>query len=132
MSTRSQVAAQLAAILPATLRVIDHPREIDTPGDDLTGVVIVHRRSIAKHPHAGPGNYLETFAIWLIEPLVDEQLAEDSLDANLQLVIDALDGVSWGDWQTAERTTFIDTYPAYRVDLTLSTKNTPSSEDPAP
>lgn len=118
MSVRSELAAALKPLLPATVKIIDVPRSIDGM-EAKRPVVLLFRESRAKAPNA-MGDYFDTFALYVITPGVDTRRSEDALDDTLDAVIDALDQVKWLQWTTAERSVFGDNQaPAYKITLTI-------------
>jgi hypothetical protein len=118
MSIRSDLVAALKPLLPARIKYVDSPRALDGL-EAKTPVVQVYRESVAKAPNA-QGNYFNTFALWIISPGVDVPRAEDALDDLLDLVVVALDQVSWLNWTTAERSVYGDAEkPAYKINLTI-------------
>lgn len=120
MTVRSELATALKAVLPTNYKFVQVPRSLDNiePGRP---VVMIYRDRVEKAPNA-QGVYFSTLSLWIVTPHVDEDRAEDNLDATLDVVIAALDGVSWVNWKTAERSTFGDAQaPAYRVELQVAT-----------
>lgn len=118
MSVRSELAAALKPLLPNTVKIIDVPRSIDGM-EAKRPVVMLFRESRAKAPNA-IGDYFDTFALYVVTPGVDTRRSEDALDDTLDAVIDALDGVKWVQWTTAERSVFGDNQaPAYKITLTI-------------
>ena len=120
MGARAQLAAALKPLLPSQVKLIDIPRSLDGLEANKP-VVMLYRERLAKAPNA-IGDYLATFALWVITPGIDPKRAEDALDDILDDVILALDGITFVSWTTAERSTFGDAQaPAYRIDLTVIT-----------
>lgn len=119
MSVRSELAAELKPLLPASVKIIDVPRSIDGM-EAKRPVVLLFRESRAKAPNA-IGDYFDTFALYVITPGVDTRRSEDALDDTLDAVIDALDQVKWINWSIAERSVFGDNQaPAYKITLTIA------------
>ena len=118
MSVRSELAAALKPLLPATVKIIDVPRSIDGM-EAKRPVVMLFRESRAKAPNA-MGDYFDTFSLYVVTPGVDVRRSEDALDDTLDSVIDALDQIKWLNWSTAERSLFGDNQaPAYKITLTI-------------
>lgn len=118
MSVRSELAAALKPLLPASVKIIDVPRSIDGL-EAKRPVVLLYRESRAKAPNA-MGDYFDTFALYVVTPGVDVRRSEDALDDTLDAVIDALDQVKWLQWTSAERSIFGDNQaPAYKITLTI-------------
>lgn len=118
MSVRSELAAALKPLLPATVKIIDVPRSIDGM-EAKRPVIVLFRESRAKAPNA-MGDYFDTFALYVVTPGVDVRRSEDALDDTLDSVIDALDQIKWLNWSTAERSLFGESQaPAYKITLTI-------------
>lgn len=122
MSLRSDLAAALQPLLPANTKIVDVPRSLDGI-EAKKPVVMLYREDVTKAPNA-IGDYFNSFALWVVSPLINTIRAEDNLDDLLDEVLRALDQVSWLNWTTAERSVFGDNQaPAYKVTLTvISTK----------
>lgn len=121
MTTRTQIADWLTAKLPNSIIVIPHPTMPDDPADNVTGLVIVVRKSIAPGPNLG--RYIETHELWVLDPHTDRALSEDMLDQSLDAVLDAINDPDehWMNFESAERDTFADEYPAYRITINIPT-----------
>jgi hypothetical protein len=120
MGARAQLAAALKPLLPSKVKLVSIPRSLDGI-ESRQPVVLLYREKLEKAPNA-QGDYLATFALWIITPGIDPQRAEDALDDILDDVILALDGVNFVHWSSAERSTFGDSQaPAYKIDLTVIT-----------
>lgn len=119
MSVRSELAAALKPLLPASMKIIDVPRSIDGI-EAKRPVIVLYRESRAKAPNA-MGDYFDTFALYVITPGVDVRRSEDALDDSLDAVVDALDAIKWVNWSIAERSLFGDNQaPAYKITLTIA------------
>lgn len=119
MSVRSELAAALKPLLPASMKIIDVPRSIDGI-EAKRPVIVLYRESRAKAPNA-MGDYFDTFALYVITPGVDVRRSEDALDDSLDAVVDALDQIKWLNWSVAERSLFGDNQaPAYKITLTIA------------
>jgi hypothetical protein len=120
MGARAQLAAALKPLLPSQVKLVDVPRSLDGVEANKP-VVMLYREKLTKAPNA-IGDYLATFALWIITPGIDPKRAEDALDDILDDVILAIDAIDFIQWSTAERSTFGDSQaPAYRIDLTVLT-----------
>lgn len=118
MSVRSELAAALKPLLPASIKIIDVPRSIDGI-EAKRPVIMLYRESRAKAPNS-MGDYFDTFALYVITPGVDTRRSEDALDNTLDQVVDALDQIKWLNWSIAERSVFGDNQaPAYKITLTI-------------
>lgn len=119
MSVRSELAAALKPLLPASVKIIDVPRSIDGM-EAKRPVVLLYRESRAKAPNA-MGDYFDTFALYVVTPGIDVRRSEDALDDTLDSVVDALDQITWLNWSVAERSLFGDNQaPAYKITLTIA------------
>ena len=119
MSVRSELAALLKPLLPASIKIIDVPRSIDGI-EAKRPVVMLFRESRAKAPNA-LGDYLDTFTMYVVTPGIDTRRSEDALDDTLDQVIEALDTITWLNWSNAERSIFGDNQaPAYKITLTIA------------
>ena len=122
MGTRADVAAALKTALPRGYNVIDHPQDLGNQSGKTKACVVVVRTGIRPAPNA-QGNYLEDFAIWVVEPKTDDDgRAEDSLDDSLNQVILSFPKVTWMKWTKATRTMFADAtpaLPAYKIDAEI-------------
>lgn len=120
MSARQDLAAALNRALPTKrYKVLDAPREIDPPEINRPVVMLIRTRMT---PANTVGKYLSEFALWVIEPKVIDP--EDDLDAALDEVILALDKFPAILWSEAERSTYRELYPAYRIALTTVSERT--------
>lgn len=119
MSVRSELAAALKPLLPATIKIIDVPRSVDGI-EAKRPVVMLYRESRAKAPNA-IGDYFDTFTMYVVTPGIDTRRSEDQLDDTLDQVIAALDDIKWLNWSIAERAVFGDNQaPAYKISLTIA------------
>lgn len=113
MGARQQLGDALIAALPATAKIVIDYRDLAEISPEITGVVQIVRTRIEN---LGEQNQLQTFELWVVDPHVDPTLAEDSLEANLDAVVEALAGLDWLLWQTAERTLHPSgKYEAYKI-----------------
>lgn len=125
-SARKQLASVLRAALTRRYRVLDAPVEVDAL-EARKPVVQVIRTEL--EPGTRIGERLNTFAVWLIQPRQIE--SEDALDNDLDELLAAIDSDGRLLWTRAERSTFVrgddgsDTYPAYRLTITLATSVQP-------
>jgi hypothetical protein len=118
MSLRSDFAAALKPLLPASIKIIDIPKSLDGLEPNKP-VVMLYREQMTKAVNA-QGNYLNQFAVWIVTPYVDPARSEDSLDTVLDQVIEAIDDITWMNWSVAERSTFGDQQaPAYKITVTV-------------
>lgn len=123
-TTRAQLAAYLDAATADTVTVIPHPTVPDDPDDRITAVVIIIRDRI--DPATVPGHYIETHQVWVLDPHVDREISENALDSTTDDVLGALadPAAPWVRFESAERDTFADKYPAYRLTVTIASTQT--------
>jgi len=112
MSARSHVADVVEA---TGFRVIPAPVDLDAV---TAPTVVLYREKVEPSP-AALGKRLSTLAVWVLDPRQDPRAAEDPLDASLDDVLAALDSDASLAWAEAERGTYADKWPAYRITLTI-------------
>jgi hypothetical protein len=113
-NSRIELGELLTKELPRKFKVIPQPRNTDTI-EAKHPVVLVIRTSRKPSP-AAMGQYFDEFAIWVIEPKIIDP--EDDLDDALDAVILALDAYPNITWTEAERSTYAEENPAYRIAAT--------------
>jgi hypothetical protein len=118
-TSRQQLAAALALLLPADIMIMPAPTSLDPLGNALAAALVLHRKSIKPAP-ASQGGYLEDFDLWVVVEGIDPDLTETALDAATDLVVEALDGITWLGWTAAERDQFDEQKPAYRIALSIA------------
>ncbi|HEY4267091.1 MAG TPA: hypothetical protein VGM94_02755 [Galbitalea sp.] len=80
-------------------RSIPDPRELAATDGSTRGTLQIVREEFAHNAQNPQGDYLETFSVWAISPIVTRGEGEDDLDDIAQLVADALDSIKWvNDW----------------------------------
>lgn len=121
-NTRRQLGEWLGTALGDTFTIVDHPDKIDDPADRIEALIVIVRQRVIPGPVAG--SFQETHQVWLLDPITDRALSEDNLDLNLNRVLAALDPVEWLAFTEADRDTFDETYPAYRISLDIVSKLT--------
>lgn len=112
MSARADLAAFLEAALPPTYRVSAAPTGASPePGFDLcvVGTDEVNPGQVM----AGSRGY--TLTVIVVGKLATPGPADDHLEALIEEVLDALDGLPWGQWTKAARGTYLETHPAFVV-----------------
>lgn len=120
MGIRAEFADAIRAQLPEGPEVIDHARALDAITDP---VVMLERTTVAKPANAMAG-YLATFTVHVISPVIGRDTADDALDDALDVVLLALDGISFCHWDTATRSVFLESYPSFQVNVqTITTKS---------
>lgn len=119
MGARQELAAALTLVLPATVVIVTDVRDLGELAPELSGVMQIIRTSI---DNLGRKNQLQHFELWVVDPHTDPTLAEDSLDANLDDVLEAIDGLDWLLWDKVERGIHPGgKYEAYKI--TIQTKS---------
>lgn len=119
MGTRAELAGALRGILPATVAVIAQPAALANLAPGVTYALMLVRRRVEPGPTMG--TYAETFDVLVLEPSQDEARAEDNLDDHLSEVLEILEPLKWAAFRSAERETYADSWPAYRIELQITT-----------
>lgn len=116
MSARTEVVAVLEAALPVDINVLPYARNVDAVGK---GTVMVRIDEVV--PSDNPQALREyRFALILMVP--QTTTGDDELDALLDDVLYALESRDIPNgivWQSAERATFEEKFPAYQVDIVV-------------
>lgn len=115
-----ELTDQLAAIAPDRFEV--HPYEGTLPAVDGDGPVpVVVGMSRINLDRSGPASTRSyTFTLSVPCRLVEPGLADDQLDADVELVLEAIDATTYCDWDTAARGTWADqARPAYAITTTV-------------
>lgn len=116
MSVRTEVAAAL--VLPNQYRVIPFQAGLDRIEVGKV-VVILYRATVRPAPqHQAIVNELEA---WVLIPKVKPGDADEALDDALDVVLAAIDTAPGLLWTDAERGVWDDTYPGYKITLTVTT-----------
>lgn len=111
---RARVAADLAPLLP-DMDVYPSYRTLENLG---RSAVLVGWTDAEPFGTANPGE-LTTVALWVVAAPVDPAgPADDELDAAVDAVLAALDGLPY-PWRRVRRTVYADTNPAATIDLEL-------------
>ena len=108
---RARVAAALAGTFTT---VVDHPRDVDQV-QAHTAVVVLER--VEPQSVACPAP-VATLSVWVITPYTDPGTSDDDLDALLDRTLAALTAAAI-TWTQADRATWRDRSPAYRVTIEL-------------
>lgn len=120
MSVRSEVADLLRPQLPADWLILPY-----RPTETNLGRVSVwmSQRSVERRGDLARGIDQTSLVATLVEPTRDPETADDRLEANLDLLLDALDNLTGITRGTAERGVTSDDggYPGYDITLTLTT-----------
>jgi len=117
MSIRSEVADLIRSIVPATWNVLSYK-----PTDSNVGKpsVWIQQSTVSRLRRALDETKL---TVTLVEPTRDPETCDDRLEANLDILLDALDlthGLRRGD-ATRGVTSSEGGYPGYDIDITLTT-----------
>lgn len=118
-TTRAQLAAALTEALPDTYTVYGYPLALGPISAGIDAVIVVERRKVVPAPNQGSAR--ETFWVWVVIDLVDEEIAEDTLDAALETVQDALIPLAWCSSPEASREKYDEQKHAYRIEITVNT-----------
>lgn len=120
MSARATLADLLRPLLPETWVVLPY-----RPSDGNTGkpAVWLTQSTVTKRPNLARGIDQTTITATLVEPSRDPATMDDRLEANLDILLDALDRLTGVTWAEAERgVTDADAgWPGYDIPLTLTT-----------
>lgn len=120
MTARSEIAELLKQLLPADWYVLHYrPTQANIGKPN----VWIQQTTVRRAPAAPAGIDQTTLTVTLAEPTIDPENSEDRLEANLDILLDAIDrltGVTRGD---ASRGVTAPTngFPGYDIDLTLTT-----------
>ncbi|MFP7760908.1 hypothetical protein [Marisediminicola sp. LYQ85] len=119
MSARSELAALLTPLLPKTWKVITTETNVDKLDRTL---LRLRQTTIARHPAAPLSKHLVTFEVRVTVPGVDAAKAEDRLDAELAILLFAINSLGGSiAWDTATKGLDPDTQGlAYELTLTAS------------
>ena len=116
MSARTDLADALRTALPAGWRVIAS----DVAGTVGKPTVLVYRAEVT---HRGEGGLRDnTLTVVVVGPKQIDP--DDDLDGYLDDVLDVLDATPLPvAWTTAERSVYDDTFPAYKITTTMTTRD---------
>lgn len=119
MSTRADLAQLLTDQLGTDARVIGYAKSVDNIARDQS-VVMVYREQVVPSPLESAR--VDTIAVWCAVPQTDPATADDALDALLDRVLSVIDSDDLPAliWSDAERGTFDDTWPAYKITATAT------------
>jgi len=123
MGARQQLADALLEALGPTFAVIPDPRSIGELDPAKVGVIQLMRTKVAPTNH--PGRLAQEFDVWLLDPFKSPEDGETHLDDNLDLVVEALDGMDWLLWTDATRGVHPDGHPGYNFTLTTESQIVP-------
>lgn len=82
-------------------------------------VLLLTRTAVTRRGNLAQGLADNEFTLWLIQP---QNGGEDALDDALDDVLEALDEVAQTLWTEARRDTYADSYPAYAITLTTTSR----------
>jgi hypothetical protein len=114
---RATIATALAGVVPPGTTVRAYPLALDAVEAPLVMVGIV---GIDPPGTACPADAVDV-EVLLVAPTREPGTADDHLDALFDLATPALDALPSVTRGTAERVTYLDTWPAYRIPLEYST-----------
>lgn len=115
-SPRKQIADALAPLLPDTYVIWPYPKGNVQPGNEVA--LVIERRTIT--PADTTATYDETYYVWVLTGVEDEEVAEDELDDALEIVQDAFAGVTWCTVPTATRDMYGDLH-GWRLETQIKT-----------
>ena len=118
MSARTYVADLLDDALNGSgtdYRIVSAPVELD--GMEIP-TVVVYREEVRPSPVA-LGYLVSTVAVWVLVPQQDPRAAEDPLDDALSAILQVLDDDTSLTWTEAQRGTYADRWPSYKVTVTI-------------
>jgi hypothetical protein len=119
MSARSALVEYLTTLVAATpeledVRVIPTTR---TLGELSKPVLIVKTNSLSKIPAAPRAGFIGSFTLTLVSPHQDLDLAEDDLEARLEVLLPAL--FTWGLlWESADQAQYDENRICYDIQTT--------------
>lgn len=120
---RDDIATELTGALGAGWRVFPYPKQLQALEAGV-GVVLIERTAISK---GYTGMRSTTLKLHVVEPLTDLSQAEDSLEARIDQVLDALETTDYsGAFQSAEREVIAvgeSSAHAYAITLEILTRN---------
>lgn len=120
MGARAQLAGHLREQLPETFRVVDNVGDLGVLEAPTVAAVQLIRTQLEPAPNM-QGAYVQHFEVWVVEVKTDPELAEDSLDDALDLVLEKLDDLPPATWSTADREMHPAGYHAYKITAQLIT-----------
>lgn len=116
MSVRSEVADELRDVVPSAWDVQDY---YDVPDELDAGRPRIMLHTARVQPGGSLGLRRHELVVWLLDPMTEPGAVDDALDANLSILLDALDAHPLLAWTEAERGTLDESFPGYRITLTL-------------
>lgn len=122
-SIRAAVIDALKPLLPSSWKLVAYQTNLDSISQP---VVVLKLEEVQRHPAAPQGARLITYTLTIIEPKTAPGPADDSLDTNLVLLLEAIDATPGLNWSSAKRVA-TDTNPAFDVSLTFD--NITTSEE---
>lgn len=115
MTARDLVVTSLSGLVPSGITVMAYARNIDAPAQD-TVMVRIDEVTPSQYPRAIRAY---KFALLLIVPQTTPGTADDELDNFLEDVLTALDASTDLSWESAQRATYEEKFPAYEVTLSV-------------
>jgi hypothetical protein len=113
VSARDEIADALTAALPDV--------RVDVDGIGVvpeTGGLVVLAPSAVRPGHSPLGFRTWVTDVWVVTALTEPGQAETDLELLLLEVLDVLDAATMpGVWVSADRTSYAETHPAYRITL---------------
>ena len=122
---RTGVTDALKPLLPEAWQIIPFSKNLDTI---TRPVVMLQLEEVQRHKDAPNGARLVTYTLTVIEPKTDPGPADDSLEANLIDLLNAIDKSPGLAWSGAKRVVAHESNPAFDITLTYSVANAPLTE----
>ncbi len=126
MTSRTQLVDDLKAALPSKYRVVGFNSALDAV---KAPTVMVWQSKIERPEQFGLHGLLVTFDLWLLVGQENTARADEALDVALDDVIDALQGITWVDWQDAERGILFDSFQGWKVTVNAAATITTETEN---
>jgi len=124
---RTGVTDALKPLLPATWQIVPFAKNLDAI---TRPVVMLQLEEVQRHPDAPNGARLITYSLLIIEPKNDPGPADDSLDANVINLIDAIDKTPGLRWTSAKRVVAFES-PAFDITLMFDATKSPTTTEGA-
>lgn len=120
-SVRAQVQALLQPLITGNLWSVK-PHTVKQVQTISRATVFIEHTGIDPMPTAPVGRVDNQCVVTIVSPLTDYSQAEDSLDAKVMDLVNALDGSDRLEWVNARKVEIADTYLGWAITLTLITE----------
>lgn len=126
MSVRTELEAYLKSKVPSTWKVLEYGSPtIAKP----TLMLYVEKVEPGELLSTTTYNTNHTLTLLLLTAKQTGNGAQPELETNLNVVLKALDEHDLLAWTAAENAVYLDTYPAYKITISIITQTTESEED---